>query len=136
MKNNFKFFLAILSVAFILTSCKKYDEGPAFSLMTKKARISGEWRVEQEISSSGDVQLVQSQEVLVINKSGSFEIVDDFKTEIIGTWDFIKDKEYVAFTYKDDEGVNNIVEYKIIRLKSRELWLKDDQGKQYNYVPA
>ncbi|PWH82195.1 hypothetical protein [Brumimicrobium oceani] len=135
MKNNFKFFLAILSVAFVFTACKKYDEGPALSLLTKKARISGEWRVEKEISAAGVEQLVQSQDVLSISKSGSFEIIEDNKIETIGTWDFIKDKEYISFTYKED-GVNNIEEFKIIRLKNRELWLKDIEGKQYNYVPA
>jgi hypothetical protein len=28
------------------TSCKKYDEGPALSLKSKKARVANEWIIE------------------------------------------------------------------------------------------
>lgn len=27
----------------LFSSCRKYEEGPAFSLATKTARLSGEW---------------------------------------------------------------------------------------------
>jgi len=135
MKSNFKFFLAILSVVFVFTACNKYEEGPMLSVLTKKARLTGDWKVEKRISASGDVQLFQTNEVLKINKSGSFDVFVADSLTRFGTWAFAKEKEYVYFTYKK-EGVDNIDEFKIIRLKNKELWMEDTEGVQFNYVPA
>ena len=41
-----KYILLFLLVAFCFTDCKKYPEGPTFSLRTKMARITGVWDVE------------------------------------------------------------------------------------------
>ncbi|MFM2225066.1 MAG: hypothetical protein RJA07_1268 [Bacteroidota bacterium] len=37
----------ILLVIFVLSGCKKYPEGPSFSLRTKKARITNTWTLEK-----------------------------------------------------------------------------------------
>src|SRR5690554_2525374 len=112
MKNNFKFFLAILSLAFVFTACKKYEEGPMISVLPKKSRVTGEWKVEKRISASGDEQLVQSNEVLRINKSSSFDVLVGDSIVRYGTWAFAKDKTHINFTYKK-EGVDNIDEFEI-----------------------
>ena len=134
MKNNMKFLLSILSLLFVLSACKKYEEGPAFSLLTKKARITGSWKAEKVISKSGVMEFVYYDEVMKILKDGDYEFLVGSSIEITGIWDFSQDKEYLRLNYGED-GINNIVEYKIIRLKSKELWLEDAQGEQVNYVP-
>lgn len=48
MKNNKKMVVATLAgiAAIGLNSCGKYEDGPKFSLLTKKARLAGEWDVK------------------------------------------------------------------------------------------
>lgn len=135
MKNNFKFFLAIIGVIFVLSACNKYEEGPSFTLLSKKARISGDWTIEKITSVSGVEQLSQSTEVLSINRNGSYQLIYKELPTVLGNWAFIKEKEYVSLTYKKD-GFDNIDEYKIIRLKNKELWLEDVEGVRFNYVLA
>lgn len=135
MKNNFKFFLAILSVFFVLSACKKYEEGPMLTLLTKKARLTGDWKAEKTVSPSGVESFVNSFQVMKINKDNSYEIHEGKIIKTKGTWDFAKDKGYVRLTYIK-EGITYIEEYEIIRLKDKELWWKDSQGIQVNFVPA
>lgn len=40
--------LSIIAVtAMLFSSCGKYEEGPAFSLATKKARLTGDWTLKE-----------------------------------------------------------------------------------------
>lgn len=135
MKNNMKFLLSILSLIFVLSACKKYEEGPTLSLTTKKYRVSGDWKAERIISKSGDVEFVQSNVVWRINKDETFEVLEGNSIIEKGTWDFSQNKDYLMFTSKD-EGTVDVVEYRIIRLKNNEMWLMDSEGEQINYVPA
>lgn len=41
-----KYILFFLFVAFFITECKKYPDGPCFSLRGKEARLLGSWDVE------------------------------------------------------------------------------------------
>lgn len=130
-----KFLLSILSLIFVLSACKKYEEGPTLSLTTKKYRVSGDWKAERIISKSGDVEFVQSNVVWRINKDETFEVLEGNSIIEKGTWDFSQNKDYLMFTSKD-EGTVDVVEYRIIRLKNNEMWLMDSEGEQINYVPA
>lgn len=135
MKNKMKFLLSILSLIFVLSACKKYEEGPILSLTTKKSRVAGNWKAERVISKTGDVEFVQSTEVWKIKKDETFEVLEGNSIIEKGTWDFSQNKDFLMFTTKD-EGTIDVVEYQIIRLKNNELWLKDSEGEQINYVPA
>lgn len=136
MKNSFKFLLTLLSIVFVLGACSKYEEGPAISLLTKKARITGDWKPEKIISSSGKVEYYNGvSRMLRIMKNDNFEEHVDNSIERKGTWSFTKDKEYFSITYQE-EGITFIEEYKIIRLKNKELWMEDVHGEQINYVPS
>ena len=65
MKHLVKITLIISCISII--SCKKYEEGPAFSLMSKKARLSNIWQVNQYLLNGEDKteayrQLIRSEE--------------------------------------------------------------------------
>lgn len=136
MKITFKIFLSLLTVLFVLSSCKKYDEGPAISLLTKKMRVTGDWKAEKIISESGDVDYVDGVEIVKIMKDNTFERREGNSITESGSWEFSNDKSYLRFTYEDDLGINNIEEFEIIRLRNKELWVKDVNGDQINYIPA
>ena len=57
MKTRKKYLLIALIIIFTVPfyqGCKKYDEGPAFSLRSKKARLTGEWEVTSYLKNGKD----------------------------------------------------------------------------------
>ena len=57
MKTKKKFLWWVLMIIFIAPlyqSCKKYDEGPALSLRSKKARLAGKWEVIKYLKNQGN----------------------------------------------------------------------------------
>lgn len=58
MKKRRKFLwwaLIFIFMAPLYQGCKKYDEGPAFSLRSKKTRLIGEWEVTSYLENEKDV---------------------------------------------------------------------------------
>ncbi|WP_123776060.1 hypothetical protein [Brumimicrobium aurantiacum] len=136
-----KYILPILSVLFVLTACSKYEEGPAFSLLTKKSRITGDWKTERKIDKEGDEEFYYTDQTIRILKTGEYEVHQNKDIVIDGEWEFANDNNDFRITYELDENENseevlNIEEFEIIRLKSTELWLKDIYGVTIKYVPA
>lgn len=47
MKNTISLFILMLVVSFVFTGCKKYEEGPSFTLRSVKNRLTnGNWELE------------------------------------------------------------------------------------------
>ncbi|WP_107038560.1 hypothetical protein [Brumimicrobium mesophilum] len=133
MKNSFKIILSVLTLAFVLGGCGKYEQGPAFSLLTKKARITGLWVAESLTTPSGDVTFYDEKHTLKINKDDSFlrqNLVTDELEE--GTWTFTSEKESIILTYKKS-GNPYVEELEIVKLKNNEFWVRNSGGDQINY---
>ncbi|CAN5518285.1 hypothetical protein BH10BAC1_BH10BAC1_12610 [soil metagenome] len=143
-----KHFCKILFLFFLISfaSCKKYEDGPAFSLMSKKARISNLWKVDTYYLNGQDKttqyrQLI-TREKLVIYESGNFEYSELSSwlwgiPNYTGTWKFVNDKE--DFEMASDNPQAGTKTYKILRLKNRQLWLQErissDSLVEYHYLP-
>jgi hypothetical protein len=128
--------IALLSVAALmiggitLTSCKKYEEGPAISLLTKKMRVAGDWEVESYwengVDKTSDYRQGVTSETYTYDKEGGYTISI---TTIIGTindagtWEFITDKEEIK-TQSNQSGSDPDTMV-IVRLKNKEMWVKD-----------
>ncbi len=131
--------IALLSVAALmiggicLTSCKKYEEGPALTLLTKKMRVAGTWEVESYwengVDKTSDYRQGVTSETYVYEKDGTYSIS---VTTIIGTindagtWEFITDKEEIK-TLSNQSGSDPDTSV-IVRLKNKEFWMKDKGG--------
>lgn len=132
--------IALLAVAFVFGSCNKYEEGPAFSLRTKKARLAGVWEVEKFVSKEGETSYPSSDDNGTIEYTKdnvvktTFEVFG-FDIVISGEWEFIKDKEWLRVK-TEINGETMVEESKILRLKNDELWLEDEEGDQTHFVPA
>ncbi|PKR81106.1 hypothetical protein CW751_05850 [Brumimicrobium salinarum] len=133
MKNTMKFLTLALGLLFVLGSCNKYEEGPKFSLLTKKMRITGTWVPDKIVTSEGvETNAEAGDGEIVIDKSGSITL----KTEgfgINGDWEFTNDKENIKMTFSFF-GEKTVQEYQILRLKNKELWLKDEDNTVTQYV--
>ena len=129
MKTRILGFLAIATIAIAsLASCGKYEEGPGFSLRSKKARLTGEWELKKltfndtEVTDFGSLVIEFKKDDKVIETS-----TDDGVTETEnGEWEFTSSKEKVKITYTDGETS----EFEIIRLTNKEFWTKSEEEDQ------
>ena len=118
-------------VAFNLASCKKYDEGPLISLKTKKGRLTGKW-----ILVGGDVYNPGLNQTFEFTKNGYF-ISEDCSGWWgcylrYGEWEWVNQKEKIEITWKS-VNIGNKTEYKILRLKNKELVLEDESKNEMEF---
>lgn len=120
---------AFLFFAAFLFSCGKYEEGPGFSLLTKKNRITNVWNLSSRTTNGSTTNLS--------NVTWKVEIKDDesynsqatylgitFLNES-GIWKFSTDKSQLLTTAS---GSSNTDTWEIIRLTKDELKLKYISG--------
>lgn len=125
--------MVIFAVAITFTSCKKYEEGPALSFRSKKARVVNEWKIEYAFETSSGATTTQDyfNETWEFTKDGDFFERDQGVIDKSGTWEFISDKESIQVNLIS----NNPRYYTIIKLNNKEMWLKDND-EEYHLVPA
>ncbi len=123
-------FIALIAIAAsvaTLDSCKKYEEGPAFSLRTKKARLTGDWKIASVTNDGNDITSsfnsnfewdIEGDGAYTVKAAGS----GTNTANLSGKWKFGEDKDDVYFT---DGTTGSEVSYRITRLKNTELWMKN-----------
>jgi hypothetical protein len=140
MKKLFFIGLATLAMgAATLTSCSKYEEGPSFTLSSKKSRVVGHWTLSSRTSSGVSTLVPGYSEVLHIEKDGSFKDTAyisyqgfNYSAPIDGTWAFSDDKlqlllnSNTAVSSSNFSSGENALE--IIKLSKNELKLQRTSG--------
>lgn len=126
---------SLLFVAFallFLASCGKYEDGPDFTLRSKKARIAGSWTLDKFIEDGVDLTSQVTAAELSLSckyeKDGSYSEVRSVSGQVAstksGTWKLSLNKENLVVTYSS----GTVVAYKILRLTNSELWLQETYG--------
>jgi len=135
MKKLITYGFALLMVSTIVTSCSKYEEGPNFALSSKKARLTGDWKLTAVNENGTDQNISSYQTTVSINKDESFKQTVTYTVfgvpntiEVTGTWKFNDDKTKLLIT---TSGQNTADEYIIVRLASKELKLKQVEGSNF-----
>jgi hypothetical protein len=129
-KNIFIGLIALFTLAFTITSCNKYEDGPKFSLLTKKSRLANTWVVEEATSTSTNGTVTSttsyfSTYTLTIKKDGTYtSTFGNFADN--GTWTLGEDKDDIRFLSSASGSTED--SYRILRLKSKELWWKQTQS--------
>ena len=145
MKTKIKILCAGTALCLLaIAGCKKYEEGPSFSLRSKTSRLAGEWELEKYYENGVDKTteyLDGGSESYKIDKDGdlTFSIVDTSWSPdpvvMAGKWEFISNKEELqtTLTFLGDSDMDTLI---ITKLKNKELWMKDKydspQG-EYHY---
>jgi hypothetical protein len=131
MTRSRKLITGLLAAAILFAGgCKKYPDGPVLSLRTKKARIVGEWQLDQVIKNGTDSSdyykaYLGSNYKLLIKAHYVYWVLGNFPGD--GTWRFDDEKEKIYFQPIDKREPE--IEYEIRRLKSRQLWLRHTDSK-------
>lgn len=126
MKNK-KLLLAASLVIISITSCKKYDDGPAFSLRSREERIANDWHIEKAMEGGNDVTSDFDNYHVTLRKNGSTTLTakyiflgTEYEFATGGTWSFQDKDEKIKVDYENDAADAT---YIILRLKEKELWL-------------
>ncbi|MBU3660524.1 MAG: hypothetical protein FGM14_11665 [Flavobacteriales bacterium] len=113
----------------LLSSCNKYEEGPNFSLSSKKSRLVGEWKLVKQTENGSEIDLQNINATAVIAENGTYSI--KFTLYILGIpitddsdgkWKFNANKTQVIFT---ETGATSSSFRTIIKLAENELKLKE-----------
>ncbi len=122
--------IALIAITF--SACRKYEEGPGISLLSRKRRVENSWFVEKCLVNGADSTAVYAQYY-----AGEFYDLDgNYRTlyarhiwgvtpaEVYGTWEFQNRDREIKRTLSD--GTIEIIE--IIRLKNNSFWYRTKCG--------
>ena len=115
----------VAATAMIFSACGKYEEGPSFSLLTKKSRITGTWN-QTEFYIKDKLQNNSYKEEYTFNSDGT-----GTKTTALGlakntvaiVWEFNEDKTILMVKEINATKYN---EYTILRLTNKEMWIANE----------
>ena len=122
---------ATLVVVLNFASCSKYEDGPSFSLRTKKGRLTGEWEVVKigTQTAQGNYEIVCE-----FSKDGSWSQTysysyggQSYSYTYNGNWEWASNKEDLRII--DTDG--DVEQFKIKRLTNKELWLEDNTSTKW-----
>ena len=112
--------------------CKKYEDGPGISLLPKVNRLDNNWEVDKAYDEGKDVTNSYDQYTLKLTKDGLASLTAkydygafSYEGTTEGTWEFENNKQDIKLDFEDD---NADATYKILKLKSNELWIQERAG--------
>jgi hypothetical protein len=122
-------FLALTMV--IVSSCSKYEEGSKFTLLTAKARVTGDWTTTAITVNGTSQDLTGTSFTSSFKKDGTYTSSSSytfggstFTTDDNGTWEFNSDKTTISKT--DSDG--DVSTATITMLKNKMMKLKTVDG--------
>jgi len=130
MKKIAIIFSIVAAATMVLSSCAKYEEGPSFTLLTKKARITGVWTVT-EITTNGTVVDMGGTVIkTTLEKDGTGTMTLTWGSIIITSdleWEFDEEKEHLRTRVKevDETEWEEWDEAEIIKLTNSECWVRE-----------
>ncbi len=132
MKNTILKISVLFSILALTISSCKYEDGPFISLRSKKERVANVWVIDKAYNNGDDETSNYDQYELDLNKDGDAKLTSNytsggftfsFSTE--GNWVFENKKNDIRLDFDDDDADQV---YEILRLKEKELWLKEKGG--------
>jgi hypothetical protein len=142
MKKVFILSVAVLlGTSAVVSSCSKYEEGPKLTLLSKKSRLTGDWKLSEQ-TLNGTAQTLNGTSTMTISKDGTFKsaisyvlLGQTYSSNINGTWEFSDDKTSILSIPSGQTTVDTL---KIYRLANKELKFIDVNGSNTTistYVP-
>lgn len=141
MKVPFSLVLVTLGWILLISSCKKYEDGPFMSLRSKTARVINTWVIESATRNNVAITSEYEAYTLYLEKDSKANLqykIDDFGLDLIlsasGTWALEEAKENLRLNFENDDFDRY---YQILRLKENELWLREIgyNGDELHLIP-
>ncbi|MBI5539429.1 MAG: hypothetical protein HY951_05175 [Bacteroidia bacterium] len=136
MNNLFKSIAIIVFLAitiFSVPSCKKYSEGPFFSLISRTERVSNTWKVDNYKFNGNDYTSLVTNYTETYTKNGNYS----YNWSAIsgtGTWAFQNKDAEIKITGIDNQSTVTLF---IIKLEEKQFWYYYMDGtdkKEYHMI--
>lgn len=115
-------YLTLLTLLCLVSSCRKYPEGPDVSLLPRRERIEGKWVAESVKINSIDSTANYKSYIWEFTRQYSVILQID-KTKSTGVWSTAtSDKDFVI---DYDNGVREM--YQIRKMMNKEFWIRNKQ---------
>lgn len=125
MHKSISTFALFWLILLFVSSCGKYEEGPTFTLLSKKARMVGTWELMSSTSNGNTVDLTQFSAKYILSKDGTYAFSSTISLFGIpvplsefGKWEFSEDKLQLLLTPDNSTNVNAVT---ILKLTNKEL---------------
>jgi hypothetical protein len=145
-----KYILLFLFIAFCLTDCKKYPEGPRISLTSKVKRVLGNYRVESFLIDGADSTSQLTCLKYSFYRSKEHQLLKSLECTGVGIgeadWKFENHHKelYISvelgkmsktpFPGNACMQLCSVLSWEIQRLTEKEMWLKVESGGREYYV--
>jgi hypothetical protein len=121
----FIFVLTIGStVLALMSSCKKYEDGPLISFRTRTERLSNTWEVYNYTFNGNDLTSLYTNCTETFSKGGDYSYSCGL-FDGAGKWKFQSNDERIQLTGNEDKSNRNL---KILKLEEDAFWYSTDDG--------
>ena len=136
MKNKMKLTAIIIIsglMLFGIQSCKKYEDGPMFSLSSRTQRVANKWKVDNYKVNGTDYTSLVSDYTETYTKAGAYS----YQWGILsgtGTWAFQNNDAEILITGIDNQSTVTLV---IQKLEEKQFWyyiMDGSDKKEYNMI--
>ncbi|HHG83249.1 MAG TPA: hypothetical protein ENJ82_00740 [Bacteroidetes bacterium] len=125
--------ITLLTVALLLgittTGCKKYEDGPAISIKSKRARATNNWKAKNVFQDGVDYTAWFTDWSIDMGEDGRIVISDkddnDSTITQAGFWDLVNDQKELRLLLTEPRVDPDQKYYTITRLTSKEFWFKE-----------
>ncbi|MCC6371862.1 MAG: hypothetical protein IT236_12710 [Bacteroidia bacterium] len=138
MKSNYisKGLIILLSLQLLamLSSCKKYPEGPALSLRTRAERLANTWKVDNYKIDGSDFTSLVSGYKESFTKQGAYSY-DWGILDGSGTWVFQNSDNEVKLSGSDNQSSRTLI---LLQLREKTLWyyyMQNGERHELHMVP-
>lgn len=115
-------------VGIIASSCGKYEDGPGFTVLSKRMRLERSWDLDETVNAQGSSLKDNDSDYYTLKKDGVLEYTND-GTVTSGNWLLQNDNKNLKITVTYPIiGVVVIGDFEIKRLTKNELWLYNPEN--------
>jgi hypothetical protein len=107
-----------------LQSCKKYEDGPDFSLRTRGSRVANTWRIDNYKINGDDFTSLVSSYTETFTQKGAYSYDWGF-SHGSGSWEFANKDADIKLNGSDDQSSRTL---HILKLEENSLWYYYMQG--------
>ena len=128
-----KLLLPLIVIVLAFTGCY-YEEGPIISLRTPESRLVNKWKYEK-FTLNGQDQMDNYQSSWVeFKKDKTATFYEDTAYSYTAAWEFSDDFKTLYLNCSDDSLNTWEIDYNILKLRDKELWLESDMGSITMYL--
>ena len=128
--------IGIIVIASSLTSCKKYPDGPLFSLRSRTERVANTWKMGQVMLNGSDITstLTSINYTETYDKSGNYSYSSTVGSGS-GKWSFENKDTQIKRQGVSGQSSEDLT---ILRLEEKSFWYKYTDGKdnyEFHLIP-